>query len=288
MIDVPDQTTAHAADADGRPVLEVTGLRKAFGSHVVLADIDLAVDRGNVVAVIGPSGSGKSTMLRCLNLLESPDAGTLRIHDTVVKAPGYSRTEARDLRRHTGMVFQSHNLFKNRTALQNVTDPQTFGPKKVAKDVAEEKARALLTSVGITGRTVDQYPVTLSGGQQQRVSIARALAVEPDVLLFDEPTSALDPELVGEVLQVMRALADAETTMVVVTHEMSFARDVANRVVFMDGGYVVEEGTPEQVLLNPQQERTRQFLSDARDHPAPRKHLDEGPDDGIQVELPMA
>ncbi len=286
MIDVPDQTTDHAPDADSRPVLEVTGLKKSFGSHVVLADIDLAVRRGEVVAVIGPSGSGKSTMLRCLNLLETPDKGTLRIHDTTVTAPGLGRAEARDLRRHTGMVFQSHNLFKNRTALQNVTDPQTFGPKKIAADVAEEKARQLLASVGITGRAVEQYPVTLSGGQQQRVSIARALAVEPDVLLFDEPTSALDPELVGEVLQVMRALADASTTMVVVTHEMSFARDVANRVVFMDGGYVVEEGTPQQVLLNPQQQRTQQFLSDTRSEtPHARPKPPEG-DGDLHVELP--
>ena len=286
MIDVPDQTTDHAPDADGRPVLEVTGLKKSFGSHVVLADIDLAVRRGEVVAVIGPSGSGKSTMLRCLNLLETPDKGTLRIHDTTVTAPGFGRAEARDLRRHTGMVFQSHNLFKNRTALQNVTDPQTFGPKKIAADVAEERARQLLASVGITGRTVEQYPDTLSGGQQQRETNARALAVEPDVLLFDEPTSALDPELVGEVLQVMRALADASTTMVVVTHEMSFARDVANRVVFMDGGYVVEEGTPEQVLLNPQQERTQQFLADTRSE-TPHQRPKPSDDDGdLHVELP--
>lgn len=243
MIDVPDQTTAHASDADGRPVLEVTGLRKSFGSHVVLADIDLNVDRGNVVAVIGPSGSGKSTMLRCLNLLESPDSGTLRIHDTVVKAPGYTRADARDLRRHTGMVFQSHNLFKNRTALQNVTDPQTFGPKKVAKDVAEEKARALLTSVGITGRTVDQYPVTLSGGQQQRVSIARALAFEPRLLLMDEPFGALD-EITRDHLneQLLRLWERTAKTVIFVTHSIAEAVFLSQRIVVMSPrpGRIVE------------------------------------------------
>ncbi|MEE1617817.1 amino acid ABC transporter ATP-binding protein [Brachybacterium sp. J153] len=243
-------------------MIDVTGLSKTFrgrsGDNTVLDGVDLHVGRGEVVAIIGPSGSGKSTLLRCLNLLESPDSGTIEIDGASVTAPRIPREQVRALRSKTAMVFQSYHLFRNRTALQNVMDPLTA--KGVATADAEREARELLERVGIVGATQTQFPVTLSGGQQQRVSIARALAVHPAAILLDEPTSALDPELVGEVLAVIRDLADREITLVIVTHEMAFAADVADRVVFIDEGRIVEEGPARQVIREPREERTRRFL----------------------------
>lgn len=280
----------HENTGDGvRPVVEVRELRKEFDGNTVIDRLDLTVARGQVVAIIGPSGSGKSTVLRCLNLLEHPDGGTIEIAGDRIVAPRYSREETRALRSHTAMVFQAHNLFRNRTALQNVTDPMTLG-RGIPAAEAEREARRLLESVGITGRTVEQFPVTLSGGQQQRVSIARALAVAPDVLLFDEPTSALDPELVSEVLAVIKKLASTSTTMVIVTHEMSFARDVADEVVFIEGGRIIEQGPPSQIFGAPQQQRTRDFVREsageaARTRAAERRDDDE--DEGPELGLGM-
>lgn len=246
-------------------MIDVTGLSKTFrsksGDNTVFEDVDLTVDSGEVVAIIGPSGSGKSTMLRCLNLLESPDAGAITIDDVSVIAPKISRKQARALRSKTAMVFQSYNLFRNRTALQNVVDPMTAAGTPSAD--AKTEARALLERVGISASTMEQYPVTLSGGQQQRVSIARALAVKPSAILLDEPTSALDPELVGEVLAVIRDLADRNITLVIVTHEMAFAAEVADRVIFIDAGHIVEQGPAKQVIRSPREERTKRFLREA-------------------------
>lgn len=240
-------------------MISVTDLAKSFGDNHVLQGVDLEVAQGEVVAVIGPSGSGKSTLLRSLNYLEVPDAGTVTVGDASVTAPGASRAEVQALRSKTAMVFQAFHLFRNRTALDNVADTVRLH-RHVPRAEARERATQLLASVGITGATLHQYPATLSGGQSQRVSIARALAAEPEALLLDEPTSALDPELVGEVLAVIRKLAAADTTMVIVTHEMRFAAEVADRVVFMDKGVVVEEGPARQVINHPSRERTRQFL----------------------------
>ncbi|SLM94045.1 amino acid ABC transporter ATP-binding protein [Brachybacterium nesterenkovii] len=240
-------------------MIEATRIRKAFGANTVLDGIDLEVGTGEVKAVIGPSGSGKSTLLRCLNLLEAPDAGTIRIEDAQVTAPRISQKEAHALRSRTAMVFQGYNLFRNRTALQNVMDPMVIG-RKVPADEARARAQELLARVGISESTQAQYPVTLSGGQQQRVSIARALAVRPHAILLDEPTSALDPELVSEVLAVIRDLASERITLVIVTHEMAFAADVADRVVFIDGGRIVEQGPAREVIEHPQHERTKRFL----------------------------
>lgn len=231
----------------------IKDLHKSFGPHKVLQGIDLEIATGEVVAIIGPSGSGKSTLLRCLNHLEHPDQGIITIGDATLDSHDVTHAAVAGLRSRTAMVFQNFHLFRNRTVLQNVTD--AMRPKA---DRAE--ALKLLERVGITGPTLSQYPATLSGGQAQRTSIARALAVRPEVLLFDEPTSALDPELVGEVLAVIRDLVDHRTTMVVVTHEMSFAAEVADRVVFMDEGRIVEQGSARKVLLNPSQERTKRFL----------------------------
>jgi L-cystine transport system ATP-binding protein len=242
-----------------RPLVEVAGLAKAFGGVEVLRDVDFAVPTGSVTVLIGPSGSGKTTVLRCLNALETGDAGTVRIGEVEVDyatRPG-KRALGR-LRSQSAMVFQAHNLFPHLTVLRNVTE----GPVVVQgkpRDEAEAQARALLESVGLGGKA-DQHPYQLSGGQQQRVGIARALALEPELLLFDEPTSALDPELVGEVLAVMKDLAVQGRTMVVVTHEMRFAQSVADQVLFMDGGVVVERGEPEAVLTDPREARTRTFL----------------------------
>lgn len=245
--------------------IHVRDLHKRFGANEVLRGIDLDVATGEVVAVVGPSGSGKSTLLRCLNLLETPERGTITVGEVSVDASRLQRRSTAELRTQTAMVFQNYNLFRNRTALQNVMDPMVLrgrGTKAHARTVATD----LLASVGIDEVTARQYPVTLSGGQAQRVSIARALMVEPHALLLDEPTSALDPELVGEVLAVIRGLARRETTMVIVTHEMAFAAEVADRVVFMDEGVVVEEGPAREVLGNPRLPRTRRFLQqlDAR------------------------
>jgi polar amino acid transport system ATP-binding protein len=244
------------------PVLRVENVHKSFGKLEVLRGIDLVVDRGDVVCVIGPSGSGKSTLLRCINLLEPPDSGSIFLEGQEITARESVRVNF--VRRRIGMVFQQFNLFPHKTAIENVSLAQ----RKVLERSAEEaraKSRALLERVGL-GDKVDEYPERLSGGQQQRVAIARALAMDPHVMLFDEVTSALDPELVKEVLDVMRELANEGMTMVVVTHEMGFARDVGDRVVFMDGGIVVEQGVPAEILSRPREERTRRFLGAVLEH----------------------
>ncbi len=246
------------------PLLEVAGLNKSFGANHVLRGIDLSVPAGSVTVLIGPSGSGKTTVLRSLNALETPDSGRIRIGDVEVDFAGRpDRRLVTRLRAQSGMVFQSHNLFPHLSVLRNVTE----GPIVVQKRPAEEaraEAMTLLERVGLADKA-SQYPYQLSGGQQQRVGIARALAIQPRLMLFDEPTSALDPELVGEVLAVMKDLAADGWTMVVVTHEMRFARRVADQVLFMDGGVVVERGTPSQVLDAPELERTRRFLHQLTD-----------------------
>lgn len=236
-------------------LVDVTGARKSFGDHVVIDRMDLQVHRGEVVVLIGPSGAGKSTFLRCLNGLERLDAGTVTIGGNVLS---YTETALNRMRKHVGMVFQSFNLFPHLTVLENVMSGPLYVLKRSRSEVREE-ALHLLEQVGLSDKA-SVYPNSLSGGQQQRVAIARALAMQPDLMLFDEPTSALDPELVGEVLAVMRDLASSGMTMVVVTHEMRFARLAADRVVLMADGGIVEEGPPAQVLENPRAERTRQFL----------------------------
>ncbi|MFC4112578.1 amino acid ABC transporter ATP-binding protein [Nonomuraea zeae] len=235
--------------------IELRDLHKHFGMNEVLKGIDLTVDPGQVVCVIGPSGSGKSTLLRCVNLLEQPTKGKVFVKGTELTHPD---VDIDAVRRHIGMVFQQFNLFPHMTALQNVMIAQQRVLRR-GKREAEIVARENLEKVGV-GEKCDALPGQLSGGQQQRVAIARALAMNPDLMLFDEPTSALDPELVGDVLTVMRKLAEEGMTMLVVTHEMGFAREVADRVVFMDGGVIVEDGVPAQVIGDPQQERTRTFL----------------------------
>ena len=237
-------------------IIEVKGLKKNFGHLEVLKGIDLKIRKGEVVVVIGPSGSGKSTFLRCLNLLERPTGGDILFHGKSILSKSLKLDEYRE---KFGMVFQLFNLFDNLSVLDNVT----IGPrkvKKIPKAQAEEKAAALLKRVGL-GDKMDNYPSQLSGGQKQRVAIARTLAMEPEVILFDEATSALDPEMVGEVLQIMRKLAEDGMTMVVVTHEMGFAREVGDELVFMDGGYIVEQGNPRDIINNPQHQRTKDFLS---------------------------
>ncbi len=240
---------------DARHAIEVEGLHKSFGEAVVLAGIDIVVDPGEVVCVIGPSGSGKSTLLRCVNRLEEPTAGRILIEGADITDPD---ADVDELRSRIGMVFQQFNLFPHLSVLDNLTLAQRRVRRRRRRD-AEDVARVNLAKVGLSEK-VDAFPAHLSGGQQQRVAIARALSMDPDMMLFDEPTSALDPELVGEVLEVMRRLADEGMTMMVVTHEMGFAREVADRVVFMDGGVVVEEGRPSEVLVEPRHERTRRFL----------------------------
>ncbi|MGA4876248.1 amino acid ABC transporter ATP-binding protein [Streptomyces lydicamycinicus] len=248
-----EQAAPETVDAKA---IDVQGLRKAFGELEVLRGIDFSVARGEVVCVIGPSGSGKSTLLRCVNLLEEPSAGRVVVAGTEVTDPD---VDIDRVRRRIGMVFQSFNLFPHLTALENLTISQRRVLRRDRTE-AERVARANLERVGLSDKAA-AYPAQLSGGQQQRVAIARALSMDPELMLFDEPTSALDPELVGDVLAVMRGLAQEGMTMLVVTHEMSFAREVADRVVFMDGGVIVEQGTPEQVVGAPQHERTRTFLA---------------------------
>lgn len=240
-------------------MIDVKNVKKSFGSNHVLKGVDIHVEQGDVVAILGPSGSGKTTFLRCLNFLERADEGTLEIGDIKVNLHSASSKEILAVRRRTAFVFQNYNLFANMTALKNVMEPLVTA-HKVLKEEARQRALEALAGVGLADRA-DYYPAQLSGGQQQRVSIARAMAVKPDVILFDEPTSALDPELIGDVLKVMKNLAKAGVTMIVVTHEMSFARDVANHVIFMDGGVIVEQGTPKDVFYNTKEERTRQFLA---------------------------
>ncbi|EMX5213118.1 L-cystine ABC transporter ATP-binding protein YecC [Klebsiella michiganensis] len=241
--------------------IEVKNLVKKFHGQTVLHGIDLEVQQGEVVAIIGPSGSGKTTLLRSINLLEQPESGTIRVGDVTIDAGrsiNQQITAIRRLRQHVGFVFQNFNLFPHRTVMENIIE----GPvivKGEDKNESIARARELLTKVGLTGKE-NSYPRRLSGGQQQRVAIARALAMRPDVILFDEPTSALDPELVGEVLNTIRQLAQERRTMVIVTHEMSFARDVADRAIFMDQGRIVEQGEAKALFANPQHARTRQFL----------------------------
>ena len=239
-------------------MLQIRNLRKSFGDLQVLKSIDLDVNKGDVVAILGPSGSGKTTMLRCLNFLEKSDGGTMLFDDQRVDLARVTHAEANALRRRTGFVFQSYNLFANKTALQNVTEGLIIA-RKMPRRRAEEIARAALVKVGMDDRA-DYYPSQLSGGQQQRVAIARAMAADPEIIYFDEPTSALDPELTGEVLAVMRSLAGEGRTMLVVTHEMDFARHAANRVVFMEQGVIVEQNTAEAFFNAPQQPRTKDFL----------------------------
>jgi L-cystine transport system ATP-binding protein len=242
----------------GVRVVKVQGVRKAFGGNQVLRGIDLTVRGGEVVTILGPSGSGKTTLLRSINFLEQPDEGIITVGDLSVDARRATKHQKLALRRKTAMVFQMYNLFRNKTAIENVAEGLLV-VKKMPRAEALDRGREMLVQVGL-GDKLDAYPSELSGGQQQRVGIARALALDPEVILFDEPTSALDPELVGEVLQVMRLVAQRGMTMIVVTHEMQFARDIASRVVFMDGGVVVEEGAPGDIFTSPREERTRQFL----------------------------
>jgi polar amino acid transport system ATP-binding protein len=237
-------------------MIEIRGLRKSFGTLEVLKGIDFDVERGEVVCVIGPSGSGKSTLLRCVNLLEAPTGGRVVVGGVDVTDPD---VDIDAVRRRIGMVFQQFNLFPHLTATENVTIAQRRVLRR-SKAAADEVAAANLERVGLADKA-DAYPAQLSGGQQQRVAIARSLAMGPELMLFDEPTSSLDPEIVGDVLAVMRGLAQDGMTMIVVTHEMSFAREVADSVAFMDDGAIVEEGAPEKVIGNPAQERTRRFLA---------------------------
>ena len=237
-------------------MIDVKNLHKYFGSLEVLKGIDCHIDKGECVCVIGPSGSGKSTFLRCLNLLETPTKGDIVIDDMHLTEKNF---DVDAMRKRVGMVFQHFNLFPHLTILENVT-LAPIRHKMMTEEQAKEKAMELLNRVGV-GDKADNYPAQLSGGQKQRVAIARSLALSPEVMLFDEPTSALDPEMVGEVLEVMKQLAQEGMTMVVVTHEMGFAREVANRVFFMDGGGILEEGTPEQIFDHPQEERTKAFFS---------------------------
>ena len=247
-------------------MIEIKQLKKSFGENEVLKSIDLSVSKGETVVILGPSGSGKSTLLRCINYLESYDAGSIVVDGQAIgkknvngKLVDISQAELNKLRQEIGMVFQSFNLFHHKTVLENIT-MAPISLKGMDKKQAKEIAMDLLQKVGLSEKA-NVYPASLSGGQKQRVAIARSLAMSPKVLLFDEPTSALDPETVDEVLQVMKKLASEGMTMVVVTHEMGFARDVADRVVIMDGGYIIEEGAPEMIFTNPKEERTRSFLS---------------------------
>ncbi|MCI2058858.1 MAG: amino acid ABC transporter ATP-binding protein [Oscillibacter sp.] len=248
-------------------ILEAQHLEKHFGSTQVLKDISFSLNQGEALSIIGSSGSGKTTLLRCLNFLEKPDSGTIRVRDELLFDADDPSTqlesEIRKKRLHFGLVFQSFNLFPQYTALQNVTLARELIAKERGGESREEilaAGEALLEQMGLADRA-GHYPHQLSGGQQQRVAIARALAMQPDILCFDEPTSALDPELTGEVLRVIRNLAEQKTTMIIVTHEMAFARDVADEVIFMDDGVIVEQGPSKEVIDNPQEERTRQFLS---------------------------
>ncbi|MEH6905246.1 amino acid ABC transporter ATP-binding protein [Neobacillus drentensis] len=243
-------------------MIHINNLHKRFGQLEVLKGIDLTIPKGKTAVIIGPSGSGKTTLLRCLNLLELPNQGSIELGNQTINFDQNNKLKSKELvsfRKNTGMVFQSYNLFPHLTALENVMEGQTTVLKR-SKAEAEKKARTLLEKVGLKERA-EMYPHQLSGGQQQRVGIARAMAIDPKVLLFDEPTSALDPELVGEVLKVMKDLSKENMTMVIVTHEMNFAKDVADQVLFMDQGVIVEKGTPEEVFENTQNQRTLQFLN---------------------------
>lgn len=239
-------------------MLAIKNVKKAFPGNEVLKGVSLEIEKGDVVVILGPSGSGKTTLLRSINFLEKADSGTLDWQDIHLDLKHATRREIAQIRKKTAFVFQHYNLFRNKTALQNVMEGLTVARGVPGKE-AEELAKKALDKVGL-GERYDYYPSQLSGGQQQRVGIARAAVVKPDLILLDEPTSALDPEVIGEVLQVIQELAKEGTTMIVVTHEIKFAQEAANKVVFMDGGVVVEQGSAEQVLKHPREERTRQFL----------------------------
>ena len=242
-----------------KPMVKIEHLYKEFDSDTkVLKDINLTINKNEVIAILGPSGTGKSTLLRCLNYLTVPTKGIIEIGDIRIAAENHTKKDVIELRKHSSMVFQGYNLFKNKTAIENVMEALVVVQKK-PKEEAEKIALELLAKVGMLERK-DFYPSKLSGGQQQRVGIARALAVNPNVLLFDEPTSALDPELVGEVLNTIKSLAEEGTTMILVTHEIGFAREVATRVLFMDGGQIAADGTPEEIIDHPDNERIQQFL----------------------------
>ncbi|MGN0295257.1 MAG: amino acid ABC transporter ATP-binding protein [Lachnospiraceae bacterium] len=239
-------------------MLEIQNIRKSFGPHNVLNGVDICVNQGDVVAIIGPSGSGKTTLLRCINFLETADSGIMVFDGEQFSMEKVSRKDIARLRRKTAFVFQNYNLFQNKTALQNVTEGLIIG-RKIPKQEAIQSGKQALDKVGLSDR-YDYYPSQLSGGQQQRVAIARAIATKPEIIFFDEPTSALDPELTGEVLSVMRQLAKEGMTMLVVTHEIGFARTVSNKVVFMENGSVVESGNSQDIFENPEAERTKAFL----------------------------
>ncbi len=240
-------------------MIKLTNIRKSFGPLEVLKGVDLTINEGEVVSIIGPSGTGKSTLLRCINCLEQGDDGEIQIDDFSVNVNKMTKADKQWLRRNTAMVFQGFYLFNNKTVFQNITEGLLI-VKKMKKAEAEEKALKILKQVNLLDKT-DSYPNSLSGGQQQRVAIGRALALEPQIFLFDEPTSALDPELVNEVLGLIKDLANQNMTMLIVTHEINFARNVSDRVCFMDGGIIAEQGSPAEVIDNPQNERTRQFLN---------------------------
>ncbi|MEE1399101.1 MAG: amino acid ABC transporter ATP-binding protein [Bulleidia sp.] len=239
-------------------VLEIKDIHKSFGSLNVLDGVNLSVHKGDVIAILGPSGSGKTTLLRCINFLETADQGKMVFDEKEYDLASMHKNDIRDIRKKTGFVFQNYNLFANKTALQNVMLGLTSA-RKMDKKQAEKIGLEMLRKVGMEDRA-SHYPSQLSGGQQQRVAIARALATNPEIIYFDEPTSALDPELIGEVLNVMRELANEGMTMIVVTHEMSFAKEVSNHVIFMEGGKIIEQGTSKEFFENPKQERTREFL----------------------------
>ena len=240
-------------------ILEVNNLKKGFGQTDVLKGVSFSLEQGQVLAIIGSSGSGKTTLLRCLNFLEQPDGGEIRVQGQTLTGAGMTEAQIRQNRLNFGLVFQNFNLFPHYSVLKNIMEAPMLVQKRDAKSVREE-ALELLEKMGLSDKA-DAYPYQLSGGQQQRVSIARALAMNPKILFFDEPTSALDPELTGEILKVIRNLAAEKMTMVIVTHEMSFARDVSDHVIFMDGGVIVEQGNPNDIISHPTQERTIQFLS---------------------------
>ncbi len=244
-------------------MLEIKNLSKRFGDQQVLDHINLKIEKGKVFVIIGPSGTGKSTLLRCINALERPEKGTIQLENQIFDYENLSKSDIQALRTNTSMVFQNSNLYRNKTAFGNVTTPLIL-VKKLQKSEAEKVGLEYLEKVGTLEKN-DAYPETLSGGEKQRVGIARALAVNPDIILFDEPTSALDPELVSEVLDVIKELARQHTTMLIVTHEMKFARNVADEVIFMEGGHIVEQAPPEELFGNPKEERTRQFLNRNRE-----------------------
>lgn len=240
-------------------MININGIRKSYGDAEILKGIDLEVKDGEVIVIIGPSGSGKSTFLRCLNYLETPDAGTIKVDDFKIDAKNYTKNNVKELRSKSAMVFQNFNLFNNRTVLENVMEG-LITVKKMSKRESEETALSLLKKVNMDMKK-DSYPKNLSGGQKQRVSIARAIAMNPEFILFDEPTSALDPEMVLDVLNLIKDLAKENRTMIIVTHEISFAKDVADVIVFMDEGIIIEKGGTDEVLLNPKESRTKEFLS---------------------------